>query len=56
MTDAFDDDKYNTDEELYISGRSESTCEWCGGQMTWCECCQVYSHNCCVDYGTCECS
>ncbi|WP_395000477.1 hypothetical protein [Acinetobacter sp.] len=28
----------------------------CGGMMSWCTCCEVFSNNCCVDYGTCMCS
>ena len=28
----------------------------CGGYMSWCSCCECYTNNCCVDYGTCMCS
>lgn len=28
----------------------------CGGEMQWCSCCEMYSNNCCQDYGTCMCS
>jgi hypothetical protein len=28
----------------------------CGGQMSWCNCCQVYTSTCCIAYGTCLCS
>ena len=35
---------------------ANSTCWMCGGQMTWCSCCEVWSSNCCCDYGTCMCS
>lgn len=28
----------------------------CGGQASWCSCCEVYTSTCCVDYGTCMCS
>ena len=31
-------------------------CPDCGGVMTWCTCCDMYSQHCCVDYGTCGCS
>ena len=34
----------------------DSRCYHCGGQMSWCSCCQMYSSNCCQDYGTCQCS
>jgi hypothetical protein len=34
----------------------QQECPDCGGMMTWCTCCEVYSQNCCVDYGTCLCS
>ena len=35
---------------------SESECPRCGGQMTWCNCCQMWSMGCCCEYGSCECS
>ena len=35
---------------------TNSVCPYCGGQMTWCSCCEVWSSNCCIDYGTCMCS
>ena len=31
-------------------------CPDCGGRMSWCSICNVWSRNCCVDYGTCQCS
>ena len=31
-------------------------CYMCGGYMSWCSCCEVWSSNCCCEYGTCECS
>ena len=31
-------------------------CPYCGGQMTWCNFCKVYSEDCHVPYGTCQCS
>lgn len=34
----------------------DSNCYLCGGTMSWCSCCNVYSRNCCVPYGTCQCS
>ena len=36
--------------------QSEGKCPRCGGQMSWCSCCQCWSSSCCVEYGTCECS
>jgi hypothetical protein len=30
-------------------------CE-CGGNVTWCATCMVWSKTCCHDYGTCMCS
>lgn len=32
-----------------------ATCPDCGGQMSWCSCCQMFSQHCCVDWGTCLC-
>ena len=34
----------------------QSTCPYCCGEMTWCGCCDMWSSNCCIDYGTCMCS
>jgi hypothetical protein len=31
-------------------------CDECGGRMSWCTCCQMWSRTCCEDYGTCMCS
>jgi hypothetical protein len=31
-------------------------CSYCGGQMRWCQGCQMWSRVCCEDYGTCQCS
>jgi len=34
----------------------DSWCHLCGGTMTWCICCRMYTSECCQDYGTCACS
>lgn len=34
----------------------QSVCYMCGGEMTWCGCCDMWSSNCCISYGTCMCS
>ena len=31
-------------------------CNSCGGRMTWCSCCGVWTQLCCEKYGTCMCS
>jgi len=36
--------------------KSDSYCDWCGGQKEWCEGCQMWSRTCCEEYGTCMCS
>ena len=36
--------------------RKTKYCDNCGGSMTWCNSCQMYSRNCCEDYGSCMCS
>lgn len=28
----------------------------CGGMMSWCTCCETWTNDCCVDWGTCMCS
>lgn len=44
-------------DKLWNYGRpSESTCPNCGGTMSWCSCCQMWTRTCCVEYGTCQCS
>jgi hypothetical protein len=48
--------KDNRRTKYYMYGHGDNTCNLCGGQMTWCSCCQVWSSTCCCDYGTCECS
>jgi len=34
----------------------DSTCDWCGGERTWCDACEMWSAYCCEEYGTCQCS
>ncbi len=31
-------------------------CIKCGGYMTWCSGCEMWSETCCEEYGTCMCS
>ena len=44
----------NKDKDL--EGRYTDCDLGCGGQMSWCNCCKTWSSNCCVPYGTCQCS
>lgn len=37
-------------------GRGSERCPYCDEYMTWCGTCQEWSSDCCVDYGTCQCS
>ena len=39
----------------WFNNRTEH-CDQCGGQQSWCSCCQMFTRNCCVPYGTCMCS
>lgn len=41
---------------LEVKNRPSDICRHCGGHMTWCESCRMYSSNCCEDYGSCLCS
>jgi hypothetical protein len=34
----------------------DNTCLYCGGEMSWCSVCRVWTSDCCQEYGTCECS
>ena len=34
----------------------DSTCPDCGGEMTWCESCRMWTQLCCEEYGTCMCA
>ena len=41
----------------YFDLETESKeCEYCGGQMTWCSGCEMWSTTCCEEYGSCQCS
>lgn len=42
------DDAYDRNQEDY--------CTECGGHMTWCDLCNMWSRTCCDEYGTCMCS
>ena len=50
--------KYKAKEKLRIYGpnHKKAICSHCGGIMTWCSCCEMFSSTCCEDYGTCLCS
>lgn len=43
-------------DEEYTDYAEPGRCPECGGEMTWCELCQMWSRTCCEDFGTCECS
>ena len=45
--------KQNQQYNKHIKGEE---CEYCGGRMSWCSCCEQWSRSCCVEYGTCQCS
>ena len=49
-----EEDKALPFEMLYQGDTTE--CPDCGGQMEWCEGCQMYTQLCCEEYGTCMCS
>ena len=46
----------NWSKRVYNYGRGTEKCESCGGYMSWCRTCQVWTRNCCVEWGTCQCS
>lgn len=48
--------KSNWSSKVRRYGRGTRQCEYCGGNLSWCSCCEVWSRNCCIEYGTCECS
>jgi len=48
--------KDNWEDKARKYGRGYMRCHMCGNDMTWCSTCQVWSSNCCQDYGTCMCS
>lgn len=43
-------------ERIRHYGRGSKICSYCNKNMTWCSVCQVWSSNCCIEYGTCQCS
>lgn len=45
------------DEDGNPNDESETDdCPSCGGTMTWCESCMMWTQTCCEEYGTCLCS
>lgn len=46
--------KEQYDNKIYA--KKNGWCPDCGGQMTWCESCRMWSAYCCEEYGTCMCS
>lgn len=50
------DRKNKWSEKVFKYGRGTETCDNCGGQLSWCRSCQMWSRHCCTDYGTCQCS
>ena len=50
------EDEIERDEYGHYPGEETLCDRGCGGYMTWCGCCKVWTHTCCVDYGTCMCS
>lgn len=36
--------------------RQQGICPNCGGQMSWCDVCEMWSSDCCEEYGDCMCS
>ena len=45
-----------SDNGIYDYENEYAYCTDCGGQMTWCETCQMYTKTCCQEYGSCMCS
>ncbi len=43
-------------EDLRRNAFGTQYCPDCGGNMTWCTLCEVYTKTCCVEYGTCLCN
>ena len=48
--------KNNWSKRVHLYGRGTQECHMCGGQMSWCSSCEVWSSTCCCEYGTCQCS
>ena len=46
--------RYSREQRKHRYGKE--VCDMCGGYMSWCTCCEVWSSTCCQDYGTCQCS
>ena len=52
--DSLLDEQEKPDIHVYVGDTTE--CPDCGGQMEWCDGCQMYTQLCCEEYGTCMCS
>lgn len=46
----------NKDNYYQRMSRRTERCDSCGGEMSWCTCCECFTKTCCVPYGTCQCS
>lgn len=42
--------------KIYKKDMGSEICPLCYGEMTWCSICNMWSSNCCQDWGTCLCS
>ena len=46
----------NEDDVEVVNETYYKRCEECGGQMEWCDTCQMWSRTCCEEFGSCQCS
>lgn len=53
--DVMDFQEKNMNDEQEWDAKTQR-CDECGGLMEWCDCCEMWTQICCVDYGTCMCS
>lgn len=49
-------EQHKREQERIYGPEGSKQCYMCGGKMTWCSCCDMYSSYCCEEYGTCQCS
>lgn len=47
---------FNLKKDKKMEDQDDSRCEDCGGEMLWCDCCNMWTKTCCIEYGTCMCS
>lgn len=52
----YPENKSNSAKFIFQEKEEDTECSNCGGELSWCSSCMMYSRTCCEEYGTCQCS